>query len=504
VHGLIFFYIQKYAEAVAGAGRPPARSTLSATSTKYLPTGVYPDEDAVDLIRAVAESSAAPLETVLERFGEFLAPHLVKVAGSLVEPEWRTLDLVEHTEAVIHAMVRTSRPGAAPPVIECVRAAPDELHVVYASRRRLCRLAVGLLRGVAGHFGEEVDLEEPACMLRGDPFCSFVVRLRRPAATGSVAETVELPTISPLTGGIRTTVVGPAIDGEQDARAAAFDPDRPASIGGYTVLRQLGKGGMGVVYLARDERLGREVAIKMMLPRRAGDAAARQRFLRESRATAAVEHENVVTIHQVGEHEGLPYLVMQRLEGPTVASLRDQVDHPPIDEVLRIGREIASGLAAAHRRGLVHRDVKPENVHLEGPGRQVKIIDFGLARDADQPAAKLTVEGAIIGTPAYMAPERIAHDVSNAKGDVFGLGVILYELLAGGLPFEGHSMVTMLASIARGSPRPLRTVAPHVPEPVAQLVMRLIAHAAGDRPDAAEAVASIGDLERRGVGEPRG
>jgi serine/threonine protein kinase len=237
-----------------------------------------------------------------------------------------------------------------------------------------------------------------------------------------------------------------------------------------------------------------------MHPSRASDGTSRQRFIRESRATAAVEHAHVVAIHQVGEHEGLPYIVMQYLQGDTLASYRRRMGRVPLLETLRIGREIAEGLAAAHDHALIHRDIKPDNVFLEGPKRQVKIIDFGLARGVgdDAMSSHVTHDGAVVGTPAYMAPERIGDGVVDARSDIFGLGVILYELLADRLPFEGASMMAMLASIARGSPPDLRDVAADVPAEVSSLVMRLIAHDPAARPASAEAVADeLAALERR-------
>ena len=507
MHGLIFFYLQKFAD-VAAAGSTSwkgVRSSVTTTASKFLPSGTYPDGDAVAILSTIAETTSRPLPTILEEFGQFLAPHLVKVAGAVVDPAWRTLDLIEHTEAIIHTMIRTTTPGAAPPVLEAVRQSPDELHLVYSSARRLCPLAIGLMRGIAAHYGETIRIEEPSCLLRGDPFCSFVVE--------HIATETHEPR-SPLT---ETMVFSPSMDlatEQSAARAgptAAFvnDADKdmlPTTIGGYKVLATIGRGAMGQVYLAEDERLERRVAIKVMHPARASDPASRQRFIRESRATAAIEHPHVVTIHQVGEHRqggaqsGLPYIVMQCLHGDTLGTYRAKVGRVPLPEALRIGREIAEGLAAAHGRGLVHRDIKPENIILEGPTRAVKIIDFGLVRDigdADS-SAHVTVEGAVVGTPAYMAPERISDRPVDARADLFGLGVMLYELLADQLPFTGTSMMAMLASIAHGSPTRLRSVAPDVPDDVSKLVMQMIAHDPADRPATAPAVAdTIAAIEKR-------
>jgi tRNA A-37 threonylcarbamoyl transferase component Bud32 len=506
VHGLIFFYIQKFADTLAaGMSSAASRSSVAgsqADRSRYLPSGVYPDDDAVSLLQSLADARGEPLGETVTLFGEFLAPHLVKVAGSLVAPGWRTLDLVEHTEELIHAMVRTTQPGAEPPVLEAVRATADELHLVYSSRRRLCLLATGLMRGIARHYGESIAVEEPSCMLRGDAFCSFVVRTtgaETQASHSPLCETIVLP---PGAASISGDAVGSDPGLLPEAGGPADDP-LPERIGGHRILGLIGAGAMGRVYLAHDEQLDRQIAIKVMNRRRARDPGARQRFLREGRAAAAVEHPHVLAIHAVGEDNGLPYIVMQLLDGTTLAAHRAATGPLPLAEVLRIGREIAEGLAAAHARRLIHRDIKPDNIFIEGPERRVRIIDFGLARVAEDDAAKLTVEGAVVGTPAYMPPERIGDDSLDAQSDLFGLGVILYELLAGRLPFEGNSMVAMLASIARGTPVPLAEAAPETPAPVCDTVMRLMAHRKEDRPAGARAAAAeLAALERR-FGERR-
>lgn len=486
MHGLIFFYIQKFAESTAldSASWTTIRSSVATGTDRYLPSGTYPDEDAVHLLQSIAESTGHSLPAVLERFGRFLAPHLVKVAGKYVDPGWRTLDLIEHTESIIHAMIRATNPGALPPVLETVRPSPDELQLVYSSQRQLCPLALGLLHGIADHYHERLEVEEPSCMHRGDPFCSFEVRCvahDTHASDESLAETTEV-----------------TIGAEPGRAAAAFPGDTaPTTIGGYAVLRMLGQGGMGRVYLARDERLRRDVAIKVLHPSKARDPAATRRFLREGRTAAAVDHPHVMAIHQVGEERGLPYIVMQRLVGCTLKQARQAEGRLALAEILRIGRETAEGLAAAHRLGLVHRDIKPDNIFLQEPGRQVRIIDFGLARAGDEDGLDVTVEGSVVGTPAYMSPERIAGGHLDAASDLFSLGVILYEQLADRLPFEGTSLVSMLAAISRGEPVDLRSAAPHVPEPVASLVMRLIAHDKSARPaDASAVAAELAALER--------
>jgi len=485
VHGLIFFYIRKFAES--SAQRDPTgfsvRSSVATSAGRYLPSGVYPDAEAVDLLQSIAESTDRPLREVLERFGRFLAPHLVKVAGRHVNPAWRTLDLIEHTEAIIHEMVRSTNPGAQPPVLETIRPSLHEVHLVYSSQRQLCPLAVGLMHGLAEHYQERLDVEEPSCMHRGDPFCSFVIRCAdhdTHAPDESLAETADSASDSGPTRG-----------------RAGPDDLLPTSIGGYSIVRLLGQGAIGRVYLARDEKLNRDVAIKVLQPAKARDAVATRRFLREGRAAAAIEHPHVMPIYQVGEERGMPYIVMQRLVGRTLKQARQARGRLPLAEVLRIGRETATGLAAAHRQGLVHRDIKPDNIFLQDPDGQVRIIDFGLARAGMDDGLDVTLEGSIVGTPAYMSPERIEGGELDAQSDLFGLGVVLYELLTDRLPFEGTSLVSMLAAISRGNPPDLRTVAPQVPEPLAHLVMRLLAHDKADRPgDAAAVAAELAAIER--------
>lgn len=493
MHGLIFFFLHKFAERypAGSASRVGQAADAGPAGQTHLPSGVYPDADAVAMLASLADSAGKPLGEIVAGFGEFLAAHLVKVAGSLIESDWRTLDLIEHTEAIIHSMVRTTKPGASPPVLEAFRASPDELHLIYSSKRRLCLLATGLIRGLAAHYNEQITAEESSCMLRGDPFCSFVIR-REHGDTH--------PSHSPLTGTILST---PGIDAEEaaDDPGILTDLPTPAMIGGYQVLGLIGRGAMGRVYLAHDGRLDRRVAIKVMSPRYAGNPAARQRFVRESRSVASVEHPHVLTVHQVGEQDGIPYIVMQLLEGRTLRAERDIAGPLPVADVLRIGREIAEGLAAAHRRGVVHRDIKPANVFLEGESRSVRIIDFGLARTIDTAATALTLDGSLVGTPSYMPPERIDNGAIDAKSDLFGLGVILYELLADRLPFEGRSLTAVLTAIARGAPQPLHEAAPNVPRDVCSLVMRLIAHDKADRPDDARAVAdAIAALEKQSPG----
>ena len=264
-------------------------------------------------------------------------------------------------------------------------------------------------------------------------------------------------------------------------------PGEIGRLGPYRVLRRLGAGAMGVVFEAEDGLLKRKVALKVMPPAQAGREIARQRFLREAQAAAAIEHDHVVTIHQVGEDRGLPYLAMPLLKG---APLHEVLAHTPqlaVEEVLRIGREIALGLAAAHARGLMHRDIKPANIWLEAGTGRVKILDFGLARAlADD--ARMTQVGKIVGTPAYMAPEQSRGQVVDARCDLFSLGCVLYQACTGRLPFTVGDTVTTLLAVATEEPAPPVDVRPEVPPALSDLVMQLLAKDPDERPPSAQAV----------------
>jgi WD40 repeat protein/serine/threonine protein kinase len=250
----------------------------------------------------------------------------------------------------------------------------------------------------------------------------------------------------------------------------------------------LGAGGMGVVFQAYDPQLERLVALKAMLPALAASDSARKRFLREAKATAAIKHDHIVTIYQVGEDRAVPFLAMELLEGePLNTRLKrerkgEAASSLPLAEALRIGREIADGLDAAHQRGLIHRDVKPGNVWLEGDRRRVKVLDFGLAARPVADEGNWAQQGAIVGTPGYMAPEQSAGEPVDARADLFSLGCVIYRMTTGELPFKG------VGAIAAGAPVVPRERNSALPTAVSDLVMRMLAKSADDRPPSARAV----------------
>lgn len=278
-------------------------------------------------------------------------------------------------------------------------------------------------------------------------------------------------------------------------------PQGPGELGGlgpYRVLRLLGHGSMGLVFAGEDPRLQRPVALKVLRPALAEDAEAQHRFLREARVTSAAEHDHVVTVYQVGVARGLPYMVLQLLNGESLEARLRRVGALPTREVIRIGRETALGLAAIHRHGIVHRDVKPGNLWLEGRRARVKFLDFGLAAPAGppvRPVGSITVR--VSGTPAYMAPEQARGEHVDERSDLFGLGCVLYRLCTGCAPFERSDVAATMEAVVNDEPAaPLdRTLG--VPAPLSMLVMQLLAKSPAARPPSARAVAE--ELRRFGT-----
>lgn len=280
------------------------------------------------------------------------------------------------------------------------------------------------------------------------------------------------------------------------AGSAPPAPDGLGRIGSYRVLKQLGAGAVGVVYLAEDIHLKRMVALKLMKGEDVEDEMCRQRFLREGRSVAALEHENIVTVYQVGEADGVPFLAMQYLQGETLDERLKRDRQIPVVEVVRIAKEIAAGLAAAHDQGLIHRDIKPANIWLEAGKGRVKILDFGLARAATDDT-HLTQTGMVVGTPAYMSPEQGRGARVDHRTDLYSLGCVIYAMCAGVPPFQAQDTMSMLVALATDSPRPLTAHNPNVPPPLVGLVNRLLVkHPDARLPSAHEALIVLETIER--------
>ena len=249
-------------------------------------------------------------------------------------------------------------------------------------------------------------------------------------------------------------------------------------LGHYKVISLLGTGGMGAVYRAIDTVLGRDVALKVLPPDITDDPEHIERFRREARAVAALNHPNIVTIHSVECVGGTPFLTMELLQGRTLEALL--AERPlPIERVRDIARQIAEAVASAHEKGIVHRDLKPANVIVDESGR-AKVLDFGLAKtaptrvDAESPTVRVTQMGALLGTPTYMSPEQVKGLDIDHRSDIFSLGVVLYEMATGTPPFRGRSSAELVSAILRDAPPRVADVRPSVPAEVVRVITRCL------------------------------
>jgi serine/threonine protein kinase len=295
---------------------------------------------------------------------------------------------------------------------------------------------------------------------------------------------------APGAGG-EATQAGEKSAADDDTLAFLQPPHKPGALGRlahYEVLEVLGKGGMGVVLKAFDEKLHRVVAIKVLGPQLAASATARKRFLREARAAAAIRNEHVIDIHAVDDSP-VPYLVMECVDGQTLQAKLDKTGPLGLRETLRIGYQVACGLAAAHTQGLVHRDIKPANILLENGVERVKITDFGLARASDD--ASLSQSGVVAGTPMYMSPEQAEGQTVDHRSDLFSLGSVLYALCTGRAPFRASTTMAVLKRVCEDTPRPIREVNAEVPDWLCDLIGRLHAKRPADRFQSAGEVAAL-------------
>jgi serine/threonine protein kinase len=330
-----------------------------------------------------------------------------------------------------------------------------------------------------------------------------------PRQTLSAASLDDTAASSPDVGTAEATEY-PSVVSETDNRphvdtrltyflSPALAGDELGRLGKYRILKILGHGGMGVVYQAEDTQLERLVALKAMLPQLSGSATAGKRFLREARTMAKIKHDHVVTIYNVDEDRNVAFVAMELLTGESLSARLRREPVLPLRELLRIGRECADGLGAAHAQGLIHRDIKPGNVWLEAPKGRVKILDFGLARAAEQEEGqRLTQQGSLVGTPEYMAPEQTRDDNVDLRCDLWSLGVLLYRASTGKLPFQGTDTAGTIVALETETPLPPAQLNEALPAELSKLILQLLEKDREQRPASAEQVATaLSALERR-------
>ncbi|HZL88827.1 MAG TPA: serine/threonine-protein kinase [Pirellulaceae bacterium] len=280
--------------------------------------------------------------------------------------------------------------------------------------------------------------------------------------------------------------------------------DKPGSLGRlghHEILELVGTGGMGVVLKAFDEKLQRVVAIKVIAEALAASPAARKRFVREAQAAAAVRNDHVVNIHAVEDAGVRPYLVMELISGVSLQQRLDASGPLEVKEILRIGMQVAQGLAAAHAQGVVHRDITPANILLENGVERVKITDFGLARVADD--ASLSASGIVAGTPQYMAPEQARGEPVDHRADLFSLGSVLYAMCTGRAPFRASTTMAVLRRVVDEPPRSIRDLNSDIPDWLIEIIDRLLAKQPADRFQTASQVADLLGQHLAQVQQPR-
>ena len=276
------------------------------------------------------------------------------------------------------------------------------------------------------------------------------------------------------------------------------------TISHYQVLSLLGAGGMGEVYLARDPRLDRTVALKILPEELAADADLMQRFTREAKAASALNHPNVATIHDVGESDGIPFIVMEHVEGETLLARISRRMTPP--EVVDIAVQAADALDLAHAKGITHRDIKPANLMLTHRGN-VKVLDFGVAklarhdegsRNGDWTVEPVTAVGTVVGSAPYMSPEQIVGGDADSRSDVFSLGVVIYEMATGQLPFSGSTRAEMMDRILHAAPETMMRLNPDIPPELERITLKCLDKRRDDRYQSArELLTDLWPLKRQ-------
>jgi serine/threonine protein kinase len=490
MHGLICFQIKRFVECGHGSQVwHDLERELGLSDQVFLPTEEHSDVEMLALLTAFGSITGQSLDATLEEFGRFLAPELVSIYSVMFRPERSTLALLAVTEDVIHRVIRLRQPSAAPPVIKCLWRVENEMELIYSSPRKMCALAKGIVKGIADCFGETISIVDRACVKQGDPYCCLGIQVSR--ARSSTVST-RLP--------VAATV--PSAESLSETRWLSLAEQlefgwlpKPLEVGDlghlahYRLVRGVGEGGMGLVFLAEDTQLLRPVAIKVLKPSMVPNAEAVRQFVREARAAAGLTSDHVVPIYEIGEDHGLPFVVMPFLVGLTLREWFARQEPVLLGWVIDVGLGIAWGLSAAHERGLVHRDVKPSNIWLESPHRRVKLMDFGLTVSVTDGSVQYD-QRQIAGTCQYMAPEQAVGAGVLPQTDLYSLGVVLYELCTGRLPVEGRTVEHTLRALAGQRPQPLRELNSNVPEELEALVMQLLEKHAHDRPATAAIVAS--------------
>ena len=447
MHGSICVIVQKFVETNFGVDSWLQILTQAGVpELRFSPIQHYPDEAVMQVIRATCEHLKIEEDVALTSVGKFAAKELLRFAKHMLHPEWRTFEVLNNLESLIHRTVRLGNPGAEPADIQCHQISDSQIQVIYSSRRGLCALASGILSGMGEVFSQKLEIKEESCCKRGDPFCAFSVYALdeccdseispiQPLAVGTDPDTqrkqmggVHVLKSKPksLAASVPTVLEGSDSGESEDSPRNAEDWLHllPPQIGRYRVVRTLGAGGMGVVFEGVDEELQRKVAIKTLKVRnvRAPD---KQMFLSEARQLARLNHPRVVKIFDVGRIDKRPFFVMEWLDGTTLQERLNECSRLTFDLAANLFLQIVDALEAVHRIGIVHRDVKPGNVMVSRGGTACALLDFGLAESGTTQSFKIS------GTRGYLAPERLQGFPGDFRSDFYSLGVLSLEMFGG-------------------------------------------------------------------------
>lgn len=479
MYGLIYFLLQKYVQRKVGPqGWDQALKAAGLEKETFHPNMAYPDEPIFKLVYCLSKKTKIPANDLLTDFGKAIAPDLLALNPGLIKSTWKTLDLIENTDQVIHALVRQERKGANPPSIQCVRLSPTELQMIYASSRKLCSLAKGLCEGAAETFGEELEINETSCMHQGAPFCLMNIKVKPKTVvswetpfSGKLLESQEMQS-------------SPEESWEMDQLQNFFDPPREASemarLGNYSIRKLIGVGGMGLVFEVVDLDSKEFRALKLIRPEMLISENHRVRFLREARFLEELESPCIVRVFQIGSYRGLPYLVMPLLKGCTLEAWPANAKPVTLGFLHMLGQHIGNGLQTAHARKLIHRDIKPANVWIAEDLNSAQIMDFGLVLDLNE-RHRLSQVGILMGTIHYMSPEQMCDGKLSGQSDLYSLGIILYQMVTGKLPFGYLPFLMLIKKVMTEGPVPPSQSNPLVDAEISGVILKLLDGDLGNR-----------------------
>jgi len=497
MHGSICCIVKKFVDTNHGAEAWDAILNQAGYEGLVLsPIGTYPDEAVFALLGAGCELLEVELDDLLRVVGRFAGPELIGFASNMLHPDWKTFELLANVESLIHRTIRMQNPTAQPANIQAFRLSEGEAQVVYSSRRGLCTLAHGIIEGIVDFYQENISIREVTCAKQGHPFCTFEAKRVISDNDASDVELVSMESTATSESYADTFVVSQeGGDSQSSSDAASFDwfPSHsgsrgetgmqdsqknvlpfPKRLGRYTVNEIIGVGGMGVVYRGTDDILNRVVAIKTLKSVKVGRELANP-FIEEARAMARLSHENVVRVYDVGEIDERPFFVMEYLTGQSL-SKRLRQSQISLQLGTELFRKILHGIQAVHKIGLVHRDIKPDNIMLSLDSTKCHLLDFGLA---DELCVKRDVSKHLSGTPGFIAPERLRGYPADYRSDFFSLGCVAYEIFSGKRAFESDSTQAIISSMQRFDPK--ESDWRDTPKPLRDLIVSMMHADAAER-----------------------